>query len=295
MSEHSVSDIANFLQTEFVGGDFLINGACSSTRPSQNKVTFVTNLETVDPDIFESNETLFLVRELPSKFGECAFIVADNPRLAFARVSSLLAANTSSPEIHHLALVHPTAHIGENVSIGPFSVIHGNVVVGNNVIIENGVTIYESVRVGNNVRIKSNTVIGTDGFGFEYSEENIPTRIHHLGGVCIEDNVEIGCNSVICRGTIDDTVISSDVKIDDHVFIAHNVFIGQRSMIIAGTEVSGSVTIGDDCWIAPQVTILNKISIGNGSVIGIGSVVIRDVEAGVVVAGNPAKPLRKGE
>jgi UDP-3-O-[3-hydroxymyristoyl] glucosamine N-acyltransferase LpxD len=295
MSEQSVSRIAEFLETNFVGRDFLINGACSSTNPRQNKIAFINNVELVDTEIFNSTGTLFLVREVPEKFGECAFIVVDNPRLAFARISSLLAPNSLTSGIHELALVHPNAHIGENVSVGPFSVIHENTFVGDNVIIENGVTIGESVRVGNSVRIKSNSVIGTDGFGFEYSEENIPTRIHHLGGVSIEDNVEIGCNTVICRGTIDDTVISSDVKIDDHVFIAHNVFIGRRSMIIAGTEISGSVSIGDDCWIAPQVTILNKISIGSGAVVGIGSVVIRDVEAGATVVGNPAKPLRKGE
>jgi len=293
MQNLSVKDISILLESSFVGNDFLIDGACSSSAPTSNKVTFVNNLVDLDLSTHDSVRTLFLVKELPLDTKNCAFIVTANPRLAFAKVSALLKSANHSTGLHQHSIIEPNVNIGLNVSIGPFSVIHENAFIGDNVIIENGVTIGSSVHLEKNVRVKSNSVLGTDGFGFEYSPERIPIRIHHLGGLRIGENVEIGCNTVICRGTIEDTVIASDVKIDDHVFIAHNVKIGRRSMIIAGTEISGSVTIGDDCWISPQVTILNKVSIGAGATIGIGSVVIRDVEAGSVVAGNPARPLRR--
>lgn len=293
MYKLSVKDISILLETSFVGNDFLIDGACSFDAPTNNKVTFVNNHLDIDLSTLDSVRTLFLVKELPIDTRDCAFIVTPNPRLAFAKVSALLKSPDHSTGIHKLSVIEPNVHIGMNVSIGPFSVIHENAFIGDNVIIENGVIVGGSVHIEKNVRVKSNSVLGTDGFGFEYSPERIPIRIHHLGGLRIGENVEIGCNTVICRGTIDDTVIERDVKIDDHVFIAHNVKIGCRSMIIAGSEISGSVTIGDDCWISPQVTILNKVSIGAGATVGIGSVVIRDVEAGSVVAGNPARPLRR--
>lgn len=293
MQNLRVKAISILLETSFVGNDFLIDGVCSSSAPISNKVTFVNNLVDLDLNALDSVRTLFLVKELPSDTKNCAFIVTSNPRLAFAKVSAMLKSADHSTGIHELSLIEPNVHIGLNVSIGPFSVVHENAFIGDNVVIENGVTIGGSVHLEKNVRVKSNSVLGTDGFGFEFSPERFPVRIHHFGGLRIGENVEIGCNTVICRGTIGDTVISSDVKIDDHVFIAHNVRIGRRSMIIAGTEISGSVTIGDDCWISPQVTILNKVSIGTGATVGIGSVVIRDVESGSVVAGNPARPLRR--
>jgi UDP-3-O-[3-hydroxymyristoyl] glucosamine N-acyltransferase len=291
MQEIDVRAIADFLGVEYNGPNFQIKGVCSATRPRDFRVSFINH--NFDEHTEWNSRTLYLVSEIPNETGISSFVVVDNPRFSFARVSAFLAPQAGLKGVHKLSSVGSGVLIGENVSIGPFTVIEDGALIGDNVVIENNVTIRSCVEVGNQSRIKSNSVVGTDGFGFEMSETGVPTRIHHFGGVKIGEDVEIGCNSVICRGTIEDTVISNNVKIDDHVFVAHNVFIGERSMIIAGSEISGSVRIGSDCWIAPQVTILNKVTVGDRAFIGIGAVVNKSVEPGVVVVGNPAKFLRK--
>jgi len=116
-------------------------------------------------------------------------------------------------------------------------------------------------------------------------------RIGHMGGVVIGDEVEIGAHCSIAQGTIEPTQIHDHVKIDDCVFIAHNVCIGENSYIIAGAEISGSADIGRGVWISPEVAVINGVSIGDGAFVGIGAVVIRDVEPDTVVAGVPAKPM----
>lgn len=289
----NVSDIATMLGAPFVGNDFLVNGACSVDSPENHKVSYINDLSRIEKLDFGASETLFLVRNLPRVRGTCSFIEVPNPRFAYAKVSALLTDQIKRGGPHELSFVAASVEIAKNTAVGPFSVIHEGAIIGENVVIENNVTINGCVVIGNNTRIKSNSVIGTDGFGFEFSGAGVPTRIYHLGGVKIGDNVEIGCNSVVCRGTISDTVIANDVKIDDQVFIAHNVKIGERSMVVACTEISGSVTIGSDCWISPQTSIINQVSVGNGAFVGIGAVIIRNVESGSVVVGNPAKPLRK--
>ena len=121
-------------------------------------------------------------------------------------------------------------------------------------------------------------------------DEGHPVRLGHMGGVVIGSDVEIGSHVSIAQGTIEPTVISDHAKIDDCVFIAHNVHVGKSSFVIAGAEISGSVTIGERVWISPEVTVINKVSIGDDALVGIGAVVVRDVEENTVVAGVPAKP-----
>jgi UDP-3-O-[3-hydroxymyristoyl] glucosamine N-acyltransferase LpxD len=290
-----VSDIAEMLHTTFHGNDFQIQGVSSSNDLQESTLAFVRKMSQIDDLIFNEVTALVLVDELPRNLGRCSFIVLKNPRLGFAQISSLLKDVNKTAEIHQTAVIADEVKIGVLPSIGAFVVIEDDVIIGDNVVLESGVTLKSGVRIGDDCRIKTNTVIGTDGFGFEFSEIGQPTRIHHFGGVTVGNNVEIGCNCVIAKGTIDDTCIENDVKIDDLVFIAHNVKIGERSVVIANSEISGSVTIGSDCWISPHVTVLNKVSIGDKAFIGIGSVVIRDVDRGSVVVGNPAKFLKTRE
>lgn len=152
--------------------------------------------------------------------------------------------------------------------------------------------VIDHCRLGDRVDIGPHTVIGGRGFGFERDEDGSWFRIPHKGSVRIGDDVEIGACCVIARGTLTDTVIGDRVKIDDHVFIAHNVQVGSDTLIIAGAEISGSVNVGSDCQIGPQVTIREHLTVGDGAQIGIGAVVISDVPAGMVVVGNPARVLR---
>ena len=148
----------------------------------------------------------------------------------------------------------------------------------------------ENTRIGANVTIKPNTTIGGDGFGYATRIGYPPMKIPHFGGVIVGNNVDIGSSVSIDRGVFVNTIISDSVKIDNGVHIAHNVVVGERSLIIAHSEVSGRVVIGNVVWMAPNVSIREKLKIGNRAFVGLGSVVTKDVEEDSIVFGVPAKP-----
>ena len=175
--------------------------------------------------------------------------------------------------------------------MGHFAVIEDGVVVGPGSVIEHHVVLRTGVRIGSNTRIGSHTSIGGEGFGFERDDQGRPVRIGHMGGVVIGDDVEIGVHNSIPQGTIEPTRIHDHVKTDGCVHIAHNVSVGENTLITAGATISGSVDIGRGVWISPEAAVINGVSIGDHAVIGIGAVVIKDVEQDNVVAGVPAKPM----
>ena len=146
----------------------------------------------------------------------------------------------------------------------------------------------------NNVTIEHGAVIGSDGYGYSRAKDGTIEHFPHIGGVHIGDNVYIGANTCIDRGSLGDTVIGKGSKIDNLVHIAHNVIIGENVMVIANSMIAGSVNVGlNNSWIAPSASILNQKSIGEGSTVGIGAVVLKDVEAKTVVTGVPARPLKQ--
>lgn len=220
-----------------------------------------------------------------------SFVVVEDPKYFFA----LLYEKISSADHGNKLLEY---NIGIHKSIDPSAIIadsariHETVVVGKNCIISDGVTIYKSTIIGDNVLIKDNSVVGGSGFGYAVRKGFPPLRIPHIGGVVIHDNVHIGSCNTIDRGTFGNTFLARDVKIDNGVQVAHNVKIGERTIVTAHVEISGSVTVGSDCWIAPNVSIREKIMIGDNVLIGIGSVVVKNIESGLVVAGSPARAIR---
>lgn len=210
---------------------------------------------------------------------------SSTPRLDFARILALLDErigfvwSDADPEIH------PTARIGQHVVLGPGVRIGAHTEVGHHVVIG------AEVKIGERCKIKSGAVIGEEGFGFERETTGAAVRLPHIGTVCIGNDVEIGSLTTVCRGTLSNTLLDDGAKIDDHVHIAHNIHVGEHAFVIACAEVSGGVRIGKRAWIAPSATILNQLIIGEDAVVGLGAVVVRNVEAGVTVVGNPAKPL----
>jgi UDP-3-O-[3-hydroxymyristoyl] glucosamine N-acyltransferase len=148
------------------------------------------------------------------------------------------------------------------------------------------------VDIGNNVRIAPGVILGEPGFGYRPDRDGWQLKDHPYR-VVIEDNVEIGANTVIDRGRWRDTIIGQGTKIDAHVFIAHNVQIGRNCLIIANTMIAGSCTIGDNCWIGPSAQITDHTTIGDHSRVGIGSVVLKDIPPGQTWVGNPAHFLRE--
>jgi UDP-3-O-[3-hydroxymyristoyl] glucosamine N-acyltransferase len=167
-------------------------------------------------------------------------------------------------------------HIGDDVTIGDNSIIHP------------GVKIYHHCRVGNHVSIHAGTVIGSDGFGFAPQADGSFQKVPQIGNVVIEDNVEIGANVTIDRATIGSTLIKSGVKLDNLIQIAHNVEIGNSTVIAAQTGVSGSTKIGNGVMIGGQVGIVGHIQIGDGAKINAQSGVSKSLEPGKAVTGSPA-------
>ncbi|RYF93372.1 MAG: UDP-3-O-(3-hydroxymyristoyl)glucosamine N-acyltransferase [Chitinophagaceae bacterium] len=186
------------------------------------------------------------------------------------------------------------AYLGENVKIGdnskiyPNAYIGDNVTIGNHTVIHPGVKIYHDCVVGNNVTIHGGTIIGSDGFGFAPQADGSFTKVPQIGNVKIEDHVEIGANATIDRATIGSTLIKRGAKLDNLIQIAHNVEIGNSSVIAAQAGISGSTKIGNGVMIGGQAGIVGHIQLGDGSKVNAQSGVSKSLEPGKAVTGSPA-------
>jgi len=178
--------------------------------------------------------------------------------------------------------------IGDNTKIYPQVYIGNNVTIGNNCIIHPGVRIYHDCQVGNHVTIHAGTIIGSDGFGFAPQADGSFKKVPQIGNVMIEDHVEIGSNTTIDRATIGSTIIRSGAKLDNLIQIAHNVEIGNSSVIAAQAGISGSTKIGKGVMIGGQAGIVGHIQLGDGAKVNAQSGVSKSVDAGKAVTGSPA-------
>lgn len=178
--------------------------------------------------------------------------------------------------------------IGNNVKIYPNSFIGDNVTIGDNCVFFAGVRVYSETEIGNHVTIHSGSIIGSDGFGFAPQEDGSFTKIPQIGNVVIEDYVEIGSCSTIDRATLGTTYIRKGVKLDNQIQVAHNVEIGENTVIAAQTGIAGSTKIGKNCMIGGQVGIAGHITIGDRVKIQAQSGIGKSLKDGEVVQGSPA-------
>lgn len=204
------------------------------------------------------------------------------------------AAVSSSAKIGANVYIGPNAVIGDHVVIGDNTKIHPNVTVndaariGNNSILYPGVVIYHDCVVGNNCIIQGGSIIGGDGFGFQPNSENNYQKVPHIGNVIIEDHVEIGANTTIDRATLGSTIIRKGVKLDNLIQVAHNVEIGENTVIASQTGIAGSTKIGRDCLIGGQVGIIGHLVIGNRVKIAAQSGIGNNIADDEIVQGSPA-------
>lgn len=231
-----------------------------------------------------------------------------NPYLAFAKILTLFTPKRKTPKgVMDGARVSPEATIGLDASIysnvfveagakvGERTILYPGVYIGEgssvgaDCIVYPNVVIRESVRIGDRVIIHGGAVIGADGFGYA-TDAGKRFKIPQIGGVVIGDDVEIGANSTVDRGTLGDTVIGRGTKIDNLVQIGHNVVVGEDTIMVAQVGVSGSTEVGRRVVIGGQTGLVGHIKIGDGVQIGAKSGVMNDVEAGQVYSGSPAAP-----
>ena len=190
--------------------------------------------------------------------------------------------------IDPLAFVSSTATIGKDTYIAPFAYIGDGVVVGDNCTIYPHVTIYEGCKIGNRVTIHAGSVIGADGFGFAPTPDGYD-KIPQIGNVVIEDDVEIGANTCVDRSTMGSTVIRKGVKLDNLIQVAHNVEIGQNTVIAAQTGIAGSTKVGQWCMFGGQVGMAGHIHIADQTHVGAQAGITNSVkQPGQTIIGSPA-------
>ncbi len=303
-----LAEIAELVKGKLVGDpETVITGISGIKEAKDGDITFLANPKYAS--LINDTKASAIIVSYDADAGNKQVIKTENPSLAFSKIISLISPEiTLNPKgIHPLSLISDTAVIGKDAAIGPYAVIEDGAVIGDKSVVYAGcfigraakvgkgcliypnVSIRERVEIGERVIVHSGTVIGSDGFGFA-AVGKVREKIPQIGIVVIEDDVEIGANVTIDRARFDKTVIGKGTKIDNLVQIAHNVIIGENSVIVAQAGISGSTSVGKNVIIAGQAGIVGHISIGDNSVIAAQAGVTKSVNPNTTVSGYPAKP-----
>jgi UDP-3-O-[3-hydroxymyristoyl] glucosamine N-acyltransferase len=283
-------DIARYLGLPLQGQDIPVLGPSSVPSATAGSIVFVKRFsEATASHLNDIREVVVIATTEFEGVLRTPFLATARPRYEFARVLRRFFRPPAPSGVAATAVIDPDVVIPTDVAIGHFCRIGTGAVIGRGTILDDHVCVSGNTRIGECCHVGAHSVLGHSGFGFEFEPDGVPIRIPHLGGVVLGSHVELGAHNTVARGTLDDTVLEDSVKTDDHVHIAHNVRIGRRTIITAAVEISGSVTVGSDVWLGPNASINNGVRIAERALVSIGAVVTRDVEAAVVVAGNPAR------
>lgn len=302
-----LKEIANIINGNIKGdGDIVITGVNSIDAAGPGDISFFADNRYKDL-VPKTKASAIIVKEETELFNGPQIIVS-NPLLGFAKIAQLFSPPIPAyPGISDKAIIGRDVVIGKNISIYPFVYIGDRVVIednvnifpgtfigndvkiGKNTVIYPNVTILDGTVIGKNVIIHSGTVIGSDGFGF-VKDGSRSIKIPQRGIVQIDDDVEIGANNCIDRATMGKTWIKRGVKTDNMVHIAHNVIVGEDTIIIAQAGISGSVRIGNEVVIGGQVGIVDHINIGDKAMIGPQSGVAKSIPESGIFSGTPAMP-----
>jgi UDP-3-O-[3-hydroxymyristoyl] glucosamine N-acyltransferase len=305
--ELSLAGIAELVAGEVAGNpDVRICGAAAFENAGPSDVTFAMNAAFVKKLESCSAGAIIVPRTVTASFRN--LILVDNPHAAFAKVmacfyppsrpplgisaSAAIGDNFTcgdAPAIAPFVAIGNNVVCGDRVTIHPFVAIGDEVVIGNDVVIYPNTSILERCRIGNRVIIHAATVIGSDGFGFA-PEGEVYCKVPQVGIVQIDDDVEIGAGNTIDRAAFGKTWIQRGVKTDNQVHVAHNVIVGENTLLIAQAGIAGSVTIGRHVIVAGQAGVIDHITIGDNAIIGAKAGIGKSVEPGEVLFGAPAMP-----
>jgi UDP-3-O-[3-hydroxymyristoyl] glucosamine N-acyltransferase len=308
----TLGEIADRLGASLEGDSAIaVSGVAGLAEAGPGDVSFLADLRHAEAAETTGACAVLVDREFTGPVS-AACLRVDSPYGSFVQLLEIFHVELASPEpgIHPAAVVHPGATLGEGVSLGPCVVLEEGVHVGDGTWIGSGTILGRNVRVGKNCRIHSlvqlrhgveledrvivqaGAVVGSDGFGY-VSDASGHRRIPHVGSVRVGNDVEIGANTAIDRGTVGDTVIEDGVKIDNLVHIAHNVVIGQASLVVAQVGISGSTRIGKGVVLGGQAGLVGHIHVGDGARIAGRSAVTKPVAEGSTVSGYPAMDHRR--
>lgn len=312
----TLRDLAANLGCRLLGdGGVTVTSVSSLQSAGAESIVFVEDAKHLEA-AFASAAAAVIAGKFAAEAAHKPLLIAAQPRLAFARAARLLrdSAGTSG-HVHPSAIVSESARLGNNVSIGARAVlgdgtrigdntrigagcvIGASVEIGSHCRIDANITIYSGTSLGNRIVVQAGAVLGSDGFGYVRDEQTGRyEQFPQVGRLVIEDDVEIGANSTVDRGALDETRIRRGTKIDNLVHVGHNVQIGEDVVIAAQTGLSGSAVIEDKVIIGGQVGIADHVRIEEGAILGAQSgiptkKIIRG--KGVVFWGTPARPIRE--
>lgn len=296
--------------------DHIIDGVGTLKDATSNQVSFLAN-PSYTPQLGSTQAGAVLIQRKNADRCPGNALIAEDPYLAFARIAALFDTRPKAlPVIHESAVIASSASIGNNVSVGPNAVIGEDSIIGDGSTISAGVvvgpncslgqgcllypnvTLTDGITLGDRVIIHAGAVIGADGFGIAFARDNqggIWEKVPQLGGVVVGNDCEIGANSCIDRGAIEDTILEEDVRIDNHVQIGHNAHIGAHTAIAGSAGIAGSARIGRYCLIAGKAGVNGHVTIADNTTIAAGSYVMKDIEErGQTWSTNiPAQPIRQ--
>ncbi len=289
-----LSEITARLGGVLVGEDIVVNRVSSVVNAQAGHVTFLTESKYLAALVMTKASAIILSAE-NQHLTELPRIVTDNPYAYFAKVSALLNPTLEvTPGIAASAVIDSTAQVPASCSIGPNVVIEANVELGEGVVIgsasvvgkgasigagsrlQSNVVIYHGCKIGQSCHVASGTVIGADGFGYA-NQSGAWVKIPQVGRVIIGNNVDIGANSTIDRGALDDTIIEDGVKLDNLIQVGHNCIIGEHTVIAGCVGIAGSAKIGKRCRIGGAAMILGHLEIADEVTVSPGSMITRSL------------------
>lgn len=309
--QFTASQIAALINGKIEGDDNTFVSSFGKIENATNgQLTFLANPK-YEEHLYTTNASIIIINDVQEiKQSICATLIRVPD--AYSAFATILATYKKmiTEQLHGIqqpVFISTSAKIGENVYIGAFSYIGENVVIGDNVkifpqvflgdnamidegtILYPGVKIYHECKIGKRVTVHANTIIGSDGFGFAPQKDGTFKKVPQIGNVVIEDDVEIGANATIDRATLGSTLIKTGAKLDNLIQIAHNVEVGNHTVIAAQAGISGSTKIGNNVMIGGQAGLVGHIQIADGVKIGAQSGVSKSIKvADSIVVGSPA-------
>ncbi|WAC08972.1 MAG: UDP-3-O-(3-hydroxymyristoyl)glucosamine N-acyltransferase [Thermodesulfobacteriota bacterium] len=307
--EKTLTELAQRFGGTVVGdGAIKIKGLASLSEAQEGHITFLANPK-YRCLLSKTRASAIIASEVIDEL-KTSFLIVSDPYLVYAKIARLFFLKPyESKGISNGAIISLTARVGKDVTIAPFVYVGENVVIGDRVTLYPGVYIGDDVKIGDDVIfypnvtilrdsfigdrviLHSGVVIGGDGFGYA-QEKGRYVKIPQAGSVHIDDDVEIGSNSTVDRAALGKTWIKRGVKIDNLVMVAHNVVVGEDTVIVAQSGIAGSSELGNNVILAAQSGIAGHLKIGNKAIVGARGGVSQDISPGTMVSGAPAIPHR---